>query len=79
MVPSHRASASPRPCSLSGADGIFEEFLLATIWRHLGQSHGRGDPGQPCHDGWSFREISRGTATPGLRDWLFARRLRERC
>ena len=31
MVPSHRASAPPRPCSLSGEDGILEEFLLATL------------------------------------------------
>src|SRR6476660_2495163 len=52
MVPSHRQAL--RACLLSfrllvGTD--YELTLPATIERAKGQSHGRGDPGQPCHAG----------------------------
>src|SRR5450759_1605464 len=37
------------------AEGINdEEFLLAPALETTKQSHGRGDPGQPCHDGLEF-------------------------
>ncbi len=47
MVPSHRELGFAEVAALFPGDGIFEEVLMATIGRHMGQSHGRGDPGQP--------------------------------
>jgi hypothetical protein len=53
MVFPHRASADAealRPFRYM--DGPFPDLSLpATLDGHVGQSHGRGDPGQPCHAG----------------------------
>ena len=63
MVPSARKAALrmglteciggrfARACSLSGIrmGFVLVESLLAATGSGFGQSHGRGDPGQPCH------------------------------
>src|ERR1700693_2105159 len=48
VCPSSPGRLRRRGCSLSGG-WDFRRVSPRHDWEWLGQSHGRGDPGQPCH------------------------------